>query len=89
MLAKVWTLAVAAAIAGALALPAPAAYAQSTSAPNPAATHMNRDVPRIPLTRATLPRGPAPARRLGRFPLGISPARGIRLPEVAARLVTP
>jgi hypothetical protein len=38
MLAKVWTLAVAAAIAGALALPAPAAYAQSTSAPKPAAT---------------------------------------------------
>ena len=33
MLAKVWTVAVAAVIAGALVLPAPAAYAQASTAP--------------------------------------------------------
>ena len=33
MLAKVWTVAVAAVIAGALVLPAPAAYAQTSTAP--------------------------------------------------------
>jgi hypothetical protein len=33
MLAKMWTVAVAAVVAGALALPAPAAYAQTSAAP--------------------------------------------------------
>ncbi len=33
MLAKMWTVAVAAVVAGVLALPAPAAYAQTTTAP--------------------------------------------------------
>ena len=33
MLVKLWTVAVAAAVAGALALPAPAAYAQASTAP--------------------------------------------------------
>jgi hypothetical protein len=44
MLAKVWTVAVAAAIAGVLALPAPAAYAQATTT-KPAAKPMAMSKP--------------------------------------------
>ena len=42
MLAKVWTVAVAAVIAGALVMPAPAAYAQASTAPAAKPMHMKK-----------------------------------------------
>jgi hypothetical protein len=45
MLAKMWTVAVAAVVAGALALPAPAAYAQTAAAPAAKPMTMNMKKP--------------------------------------------